>query len=85
MSYSTILLQNNLTLDGLNFLKGRILNECAKISTTSMGSQTANACERALIQALWDHTYRSTDFGSAGTMKISRITIDLSLNTNNKH
>jgi hypothetical protein len=23
-----------------------------------MGYQTANACERTLIQALWDHTYR---------------------------
>jgi hypothetical protein len=41
-----------------NFLKGRISNKWAKLWSKSMGSQTANACERALIQALWDHTYR---------------------------
>jgi hypothetical protein len=40
-----------------NFLKCRISNEWAKLWTKSMGSQTAKACQRALIQSLWDHTY----------------------------
>jgi hypothetical protein len=41
-----------------NFLKGQISNEWAKLWYKSMGIQTAKACKRALIQALWDHTYR---------------------------
>jgi hypothetical protein len=41
-----------------NLLKGRISNEWAKLWTKSMGLQTFKSRERALIQALWDHTYR---------------------------
>jgi hypothetical protein len=44
------------------FLKGRISNKWAKLWTKSMGAQTVKACERALIQALWDHTYRLWTF-----------------------
>jgi hypothetical protein len=41
-----------------NFLKGRISNKWAKLWTKTMGSLTAKACDRALIQSLWGHTYR---------------------------
>jgi hypothetical protein len=41
-----------------NFLKRPISNEWAKLWSKSMVIQTAKSCERALIQALWDNTYR---------------------------
>jgi hypothetical protein len=55
-----------------NFLKVRISNEWAKLWTKYMGSQTSKASERALIQALWDHTYR---LGYSVIMNTTRTTI----------
>jgi hypothetical protein len=45
-----------------NFLKGSISDEWATLWTKSMGAQTAKACKHALIQSLWDHTYRLWTF-----------------------
>jgi hypothetical protein len=47
-----------------NFLKGRISNEWVKLWTNCMGLPTSKACERALIQALWDHNYRLWTFSN---------------------
>jgi hypothetical protein len=43
---------------GGKFCKGFISNECVKLWTKSMSSQNAKACDRALVQSRWDHTYR---------------------------
>jgi hypothetical protein len=45
-----------------NFLKSRLSKEWAKLWIKSMGLPMVKACERALIQALWDLTYRVWSF-----------------------
>jgi hypothetical protein len=45
-----------------NALKGRISCEWSKIWTKAMVAQAAKTCECAILQALWNHTYRSWIF-----------------------
>jgi hypothetical protein len=40
-----------------------------------MGSQTTKACERALVQALWDHTYRLWIFRNNEDHKIDNRSV----------
>jgi hypothetical protein len=41
-----------------NLLKCRISKEWSKLWAKAMGPQIATTCERAIIKALWNHTYR---------------------------
>jgi hypothetical protein len=58
-----------------NFLKGSLSNEWAKLWIKSMGLPMANACERALIQALWDHIYRLWSFRNTEDRKNDNLSI----------
>jgi hypothetical protein len=57
-------------------MEGRITKEWSKLWSKEMGPQLATTCERAMIRALWNHSYRLWIFHNNEDHKNDNHSID---------